>query len=89
MTTCFCGRELQNGDRQFAMALRVDWGDNDEREDTSKQAVFHSFKCAADYLTQLAANHDDRIVTSGNPDEPPPSDEPIVDTRTESLIRKD
>lgn len=89
VTTCFCGRQIADGERMHLVAIHTDWGDNDERQDASKQAVFHSFQCLADWASQLAANHDDRVVRSGNPDQPPASDEPTVDTQTDTLIRKD
>lgn len=89
MDKCFCGRNLVDGDRRHDIAIRTDWGAQDEREPHSKTAAFHSFKCLSDWATELAANHDNRVLVSGDPDNPSPAESPRVDTTTDTLIRKD
>lgn len=90
VTSChFCGREFHEGDRQHAVMLVTDWGRDDERDQSAKQALFHSFECLSAWAARLAADHDNRVVRSGNPDEQPDEPAPTVDTQTNTLIRKD
>jgi hypothetical protein len=89
VTVCFCGRDIGEGDRRIDATLTIDWGANDQRDNHTKTVAFHSFQCLADWAARRAADHDSRVLTPDNPEFPATVTEPVVDTRTDTLIRKD
>lgn len=82
---CYCKHEIEEGDRRLELTLRVDWGDEDEREDTGKVIVFDSFACIAQWAWDRSAQHDGHVVTS--PAESHEDAAPVVDETTDTVIR--
>jgi hypothetical protein len=89
VTTCFCGRDLHEGDRRIDATLTIDWGANDQRDTTRQNRGVPLVPVPADWAARRAADHDSRVLTPDNPEFPATVTDPVVDTRTDTLIRKD
>lgn len=82
---CYCHNEIPAGARVIGLQVQVDWGADDEREDVSKDYVFCSFACIADWATQRSHDWDDVVVTS--PEEQTEHFPVTVDAVTDTVIR--
>jgi hypothetical protein len=81
--TCFCKRRIGDEDRRIDVALEIAWAD--ERGDWQGVKTFCSFSCLASWAFEKATQHDARAVIS--PPERFEPAKPVIDTRTETLLR--
>jgi hypothetical protein len=56
---------IADGDRTLQVAVTVQWGDKDLRDDWTGGYVFCSYACLAEYAALRAADHDSVTLTEG------------------------